>query len=112
MRYTILDTTAIPPQPCPCGFTQRAFADQPDAPASLHIVQINHDARTHYHRGMTEIYYFLHGRGEMELDGHRHPVGPGSAVLIRPGCRHRAIGQFKIVNVAIPRFDPGDEYFD
>ena len=48
----------------------------------------------------------------MELDGTRHPVRSGSAVLIKPGCRHRAIGNLKFINVPIPAFDPEDEYFD
>lgn len=45
----------------------------------------------------------------MELDGQRVPVGPGSSILIRPGCRHRAVGSLTILNMPIPRFDPDDE---
>lgn len=48
----------------------------------------------------------------MELDGERHSVRPGDAILIKPGCRHRAIGRLKVINVAIPAFDPEDEFFD
>ena len=33
-------------------------------------------------------------------------------VYIRPGCRHRAVGQLKVINIPIPAFDPADEYFD
>ncbi len=61
---------------------------------------------------MTEIYYVLEGEGRFELDGDLVPVRPGSAVLIQPGCRHRAVGRLKIINVPIPTFDPGDEWFD
>jgi len=32
--------------------------------------------------------------------------------MIHPGCRHRAIGHLKLINVPIPAFDPDDEYFD
>jgi hypothetical protein len=35
-----------------------------------------------------------------------------SSVLIKPGCRHRALGNLKIINIPIPTFDPDDEYFD
>ena len=35
-----------------------------------------------------------------------------SSVLIKPGCRHRAVGDLKIVNVPVPAFDPEDEWFD
>ncbi|QEG34759.1 hypothetical protein Pr1d_20430 [Bythopirellula goksoeyrii] len=48
----------------------------------------------------------------MELDGQRHPVKPGDAILIQPGCRHRAIGRLKVLNVPVPAFDPEDEWFD
>ena len=97
---------------CPCGETRRAFLDDADAVASLHIVDISLDARTHYHKRLTEIYYILEGEGEMELDGERHPVRPGDAILIKPGCRHRAIGKLRVLNVPIPAFDPADEWFD
>ncbi|WP_148073366.1 cupin domain-containing protein [Bythopirellula goksoeyrii] len=70
------------------------------------------NAQTHYHKRLTELYYILEGEGEMELDGQRHPVKPGDAILIQPGCRHRAIGRLKVLNVPVPAFDPEDEWFD
>ena len=48
----------------------------------------------------------------MELDGQRVPIKPFTAIFIKPGCRHRAVGKMKIVNVSIPAFDPEDEWFD
>ena len=48
----------------------------------------------------------------MELDGELSPVKPMSTVLIKPGCRHRAVGKLKIVNIPVPAFDPHDEHFD
>ncbi len=35
-----------------------------------------------------EIYYVLSGRGLMTVDGKEFPVGPGDAVLTRPGSSH------------------------
>jgi mannose-6-phosphate isomerase-like protein (cupin superfamily) len=35
-----------------------------------------------------EIYYVLSGRGLMTLDGKDHDVGPGTAILTRPGSSH------------------------
>lgn len=61
---------------------------------------------------MTEIYLVLEGQGEIELDGERFPLSPMTAVYIRPGCRHRAIGTLKIINIPVPAFDETDEYFD
>ena len=111
-RYSVENINDIEPQPCPCGMTRRAFTDDPDQIASLHVVDITENAQTHYHKKMTEIYYVLEGIGQMELDGNRYDVAPGSTILIKPGCRHRAIGNLKILNMPVPAFDPDDEWFD
>jgi mannose-6-phosphate isomerase-like protein (cupin superfamily) len=102
----------IPSQRCPCGFARRAFAEAGQNAASLHLVDIQEDARAHYHKKMTEMYLVLEGMGEIELDGQRFPVKPMTAIYIKPGCRHRAIGKLKIINIPIPAFDEADEWFD
>ena len=43
----------------------------------------------HYHARSEEIYFFLEGGGEMEVDGAVREVGRGDAVLIPPGAWHR-----------------------
>lgn len=111
-RYTLTHMADIEPTPCPCGSAKRAFVDEPDQIASMHVTEIKADAKLHYHKQMTELYYVLEGEGLMELDGDEHPIKPGSAIMIRPGCRHRAVGQMKMLIVPIPAFDPKDEWFD
>lgn len=111
-NYLIAQLDEIEPQRCPCGFTKRAFAVPENETATIHLVDIQEDARTHYHKKLTEIYLILEGEGHMELDGELIPVKPMSSILIKPGCRHRAIGKLKIVNIPIPAFDPEDEWFD
>ena len=44
--------------------------------------------------------------------GEMIPVKPMTTVLIKPGCRHRAVGTFRIVVVLVPAFDPDDEWED
>ncbi len=61
---------------------------------------------------MSEIYLILDGEGHMEVDDEVIPLRPMTAVLIRPGCRHRAVGKLRLVNVPIPAFNPDDEWFD
>ena len=97
---------------CPCGQTRRAFTDDPDQIASIHMVDITVDAKVHYHKKLTEIYLILEGEGHMELDGEIVPVKPLDTILIKPGCRHRAVGKLRIVNIPVPAFDPDDEWFD
>lgn len=113
-KAIVIDLGKTPPLRCPCGWARRAFADVPTAPVSVHRVEILDDARTHYHKAQTETYYVLEcepGAG-VELDGEVVPVGPGVAVLIPPGVRHRAVGRMTILNVVCPPFDPADEWFD
>ena len=110
-RFHVAQLNSIPPIPCPCGEARRAFAEPGNA-ASVHLVDISVDARTHYHKRMTEIYLILEGEGHLELDGTLVPVKPMTAVYIRPGCRHRAVGKLRIINIPVPAFDPKDEFED
>ena len=42
-----------------------------------------------YHKqAEDEIYYILSGRGSMTIDGKTFDVGPGDAILTRPGSSH------------------------
>lgn len=108
----IVQLDAVPSTPCPCGHARRAFTTLPGAVASVHLVDISTEAKTHYHRHMTEIYVVIEGEGEIELDGERHPIRPWTAIYIPPGVRHRAIGKLKLLNIPVPPFDPNDEFED
>jgi mannose-6-phosphate isomerase-like protein (cupin superfamily) len=111
-NFMIAQLDAIEPIACSCGWARRAFATPENTTATMHMVHIDKDARPHYHKKMTEIYLVLEGEGQIELDGALFPVRPMTAVFIKPGCRHRAVGTMTIVNVPIPAFDPEDEWFD
>jgi mannose-6-phosphate isomerase-like protein (cupin superfamily) len=43
----------------------------------------------HFHRATEEIYFFTHGTGRMRLGDEEQAVGPGDAVVIAPGLRHK-----------------------
>lgn len=43
----------------------------------------------HSHAGQEEVYHFVYGQGEMEVDGDRFSVLPGDIVLIPDGAFHR-----------------------
>lgn len=114
MQPVMVDFAAIPGVPCPCGTARRAFADVPEFPATIHVTEISEDAAVHYYKRLTETYYFLEcgPDARMELDGRLVAVRPGHCVLIPPGVRHRAIGRMKVLIVAMPKFDPADEWLD
>jgi len=99
---------------CSCGLSRRAFVSPDNQLATLHKVDITINSKTHYHKKMTEIYYILETEGDanMELNGKLYPVKANTAILIKPGVRHRAVGKMKIINIPIPAFDPNDEWFD
>ena len=111
-KYMITQLDEVEAQPCPCGTTRRAFVSPDNPTATMHIVDISKDSRAHYHKKLTEIYLILEGEGHIELDGELIPVKPMTNILIKPGCRHRAVGKMRILNTAIPAFDPEDEWFD
>ena len=111
-NHMVAQLDELAPNPCPCGASRRAFAAGENETASIHLVEIAEQTQPHWHKRMTEIYVVLEGEGAVELDGERVPVRPMTAVMIRPGCRHRAIGQMKILNCVMPPFDPDDEYAD
>lgn len=111
-NYMVAQLDEIEPVSCPCGLSKRAFVGAENHTATMHIVEIARDARTHYHKRLTEIYLVLEGSGSVELDDEQVAVKPMTAILIKPGCRHRAVGKMRIITVSIPSFDSEDEWFE
>ncbi len=112
--YELVDFADVPGVACPCGTARRGLADVEDFPGTIHVTDISADARLHYHKKLTETYYFLecHPGAQMQLDDEVIDVRPGMCVMIRPGVRHRAIGRMRVLIVVLPKFDPADEWFD
>ena len=112
--FEVVDFNEIEGVPCPCGSARRAFADVDDFPATVHVTEISTDAKLHYHKQLTETYYFLEcdPGARMQLDDQFIDVHPGMSIMIRPGTRHRAIGEMKVLIVVFPKFDPADEWLD
>lgn len=113
-RYRMVDFSEVPPVPCPCGVARRALADVDELPLTVHLTEISVDAQTHYHQEHAETYYIIScaADAQMELDGELFPLKPGMLVHIPIGVRHRAVGEMKILNIVLPKFDPQDEHFD
>jgi mannose-6-phosphate isomerase-like protein (cupin superfamily) len=86
----------------------------PEFPGTLHVTEISENAKKHYHKKLTETYYFLEcgPDAKMELDDQIIDVQPGTAIVIPPGVRHRALGRMKVLIVVLPEFDPHDEWLD
>mgnify|MGYP000913036059 CR=1 FL=1 len=113
-RCRVVDFENLPVIPCPCGDARRAFTDLEEFPGTLHITDIMVDAALHYHKKISETYYFLEcGEGaKMQLDEDIIPVKAGMSIYVPPGVRHRAIGAMRVLILALPKFDPADEWLD
>jgi len=61
----------------------------------------------------TELYYILHGTGEMHIDGESAPVRPGQIVHIPPGARqfirNTGTGDLVFLCIVAPKWQAGDE---
>lgn len=112
--WEIVDFAQVAGVDCPCGTSRRALVDVADFAGSIHQVDISLDAQLHYHKQLTETYYFLECQPDarMQLDQEIIPVRPGMCIMIRPGVRHRALGRMRVLNIVYPKFDPADEWFD
>ena len=96
-----------------CGWRDRLLSveDAPLAPAAwVHAVDIE-NAKMHYHKRSTELYYVLEGEGELLLDGVTHEVKRGSLAHIPPGVVHGARGRMRVLVVGIPDI-ASDDYFE
>lgn len=103
---------AVPRERSACGWRDRLISreDAPLGPAAwAHAVDIA-DARLHYHKRSTELYYVLDGSGSVVLDGVAHEVQRGSLVHIPPGVVHGARGRMRVLVVGIPDIAE-DDYF-
>jgi quercetin dioxygenase-like cupin family protein len=76
------------------------FARVPNLQLVFRKRELHPGAAIGYHRqDEDEIYYILSGRGELTLNGQRSTVGPGTAILTRPGSSHglRQVGSDDLV---------------
>lgn len=109
--YLVRSLEQAPTVPCPCGASTRPLTRADTPVCNLHVTHITDSVR-HYHKGCTEVYFILEGRGQMELDGDVVAVEPGMVVYIEPLTRHRLWGDVRTVVFGVPALEPGDEYFD
>lgn len=94
-----------------CGWRDRLVSREDEQVAAwAHAVDIE-EAKPHYHKLATELYYVLEGAGVVLLDGTEHPVRKGSLVHIPPGVIHGARGRMRVLVVGIPNIADDDLYF-
>jgi mannose-6-phosphate isomerase-like protein (cupin superfamily) len=111
--YLIRHVKDAPTVPCPCGLSTRPLTVADTPVCSLHITRIT-DSVKHYHKGCTEVYYILPGRGKMELNDDLVDVEPGMVIYIEAYTRHRLFSSegVQTVVVGVPAYRMDDEFFD
>ena len=96
-----------------CGLPTGGTGNQSLAEATLEPGQAT---QRHYHREAEEIYFVLEGEAEMELEGDRARVDPGTAIPIPSGSRHQirnvGAGPLRILCCCSPPYQHEDTYFD
>jgi mannose-6-phosphate isomerase-like protein (cupin superfamily) len=60
-----------------------------DLVLSSTFLRANQHTTGHIHEGQEEVYMFVKGRGEMDIDGKRFNVREGDCVLIEDGEFHK-----------------------
>lgn len=53
------------------------------------FLRANQKTSGHSHEGQEEVYHFIQGEGEMDIDGNRFTVEAGDVILIEDGEYHR-----------------------
>ena len=76
--YEVVDFGSLPGTACPCGTARRAFVDTEDFPGTIHVTEISETAREHYHKRLTETYFFLDGSLS---SGNPYTIFPDSSIL-------------------------------
>lgn len=94
-----------------CGFRKSLITPEDSPVVGLSFLDIS-DSRKHYHKSVTEVYYCLSGKGEMELENEVVTLEPGTVVYIPPGVRHTARGNVQVLIISVPPFETGDVHFD
>lgn len=108
-KYLIWKLDEIPDERSICGYRKKLTTKE-DFPLASFLLVFVSEAQEHYHEQTTEFYYILEGNGHLVLDGEIIAVGPQNLVMIKPGIRHRAMGDLKVLIIGIPPFDIEDQF--
>jgi mannose-6-phosphate isomerase-like protein (cupin superfamily) len=114
----VLNVSSQKPFTTKDGSQIRSILDRSNAPVSnqsLAEASLPAGASTerHYHKKSEEFYFLLEGDATMEIDGEKHSVVPGDAILIPPGAWHQitATSAVRFLCCCAPPYSHDDTYF-
>jgi hypothetical protein len=53
------------------------------------ILHVNQNTNGHYHEGQEEVYFFMYGKGRMQVGDQEFDVAGGDIILIPDGLFHK-----------------------
>lgn len=71
------------------------------------FLRANQKTNGHSHAGQEEVYYFINGEGEMQVDDERFPVKGGDVICIEDGEYHRVFNTGHLGLYFVCVFDRG-----
>ncbi len=71
------------------------------------FLRANQKTNGHTHKGQEEVYFFVKGEGEMQIDDNRFPVKEGDVVCIEDGEFHRVFNTGHLGLYFVCVFDGG-----
>ena len=91
-----------------CGNVKELIKSSDFKEVSVIIVDVDGETTKHRHKTLTEFYYILDGKIDLELDDAVEHCEEGTLVMIKPGTTHKARGKGHILEISFPAFDPND----
>lgn len=68
------------------------------------------NSNKHAHEEQEEVFYCISGSGEVDVDGERQPLNPGTTVYVPPKKLHQIINNtdqvLKVLSAVSPPFQP------
>ena len=74
------------------------------------FLRANQMTNGHTHAGKEEVYFFVKGHGEMQIDGERFEVEKGDVVCINDGEYHRVFNTGHLALVFLCVFEGGRDH--
>jgi len=71
------------------------------------FLRANQKTNGHTHKGQEEVYFFVEGEGEMQIDDERFPVIAGDVICIEDGEFHRVFNTGHLGLYFVCVFDGG-----
>ena len=90
---------------CPYLLKDNAFGN--NLVLSSTFLRANQKTNGHSHKGQEEVYFFVDGEGEMQIDDERFPVKAGDVICIEDGEFHRVLNDSHLGLYFVCVFDGG-----